>query len=136
MRMGHYDSHNYSLFDTYMRALLVYFFLFSEGEEWHRQRVPMSKFAMVPQNVAKFHKEFNAIVVDLLKKIWQQRDPNTQVISDVPNLLCKWSFECEFNMYEICLDRVRDMASFNFTLRLLHYTVRNGWGNGFLYNSP
>ena len=56
----------------------------------------MSKFAMVPQNVAKFHEEFNAIVVDLLKKIQQQRDPKTQVISDVPNLLCKWSFECEF----------------------------------------
>ena len=79
-----------------MRALLVYFFLFSEGEEWYRQRVPMSKFALVPQNVAKFHEEFNAIVVDLLKKIRQQRDPKTQVISDVPNLLCKWSFECEF----------------------------------------
>ena len=56
----------------------------------------MSKFGMVSQNVAKFHEEFNAIVVDLQKKIQQQRDPNTQVMSDVPNLLCKWSFECEF----------------------------------------
>ena len=73
----------------------TYFFLFSEGEEWHRQRVPMSKFAMVPQNVAKFHEEFNAIVVDLLTKIQRQKDPNTQVLSDVPNLLNKWSFECE-----------------------------------------
>ena len=56
----------------------------------------MSKFAMVPQNVAKFHEEFNAIVVDLLQKIQQQRDSNTQVVGDIPNLLCKWSFECEF----------------------------------------
>ena len=96
MRMGHYDSHIYCLLYIYMGALLVHFFLFSEGEEWQRQRVPMSKFAMVPQNVARFHEEFNAIVVDLLKKIRQQRDPDTQVVSDVPNLLCKWSFECEF----------------------------------------
>ena len=73
----------------------TYFFLFSEGEEWHRQRVPMSKFAMVPQNVAKFHEEFNAIIVDLLTKIQRQKDPNTQVLSDLPNLLNKWSFECE-----------------------------------------
>ena len=56
----------------------------------------MSKFAMVPQNVAKFHEEFNTIVVDLVQKIQQQRDPNTQVVGDIPNLLCKWSFECEF----------------------------------------
>ena len=56
----------------------------------------MSKFAMVPQNVAKFHEEFNTIVVDLVQKIQQQRDSNTQVVGDIPNLLCKWSFECEF----------------------------------------
>ena len=56
----------------------------------------MSKFAMVPQHVAKFHEEFNTIVVDLVQKIQQQRDSNTQVVGDIPNLLCKWSFECEF----------------------------------------
>ena len=70
--------------------------LCSEGEEWHRQRVPMSKFAMVPRKVAEFHEDFNAITLDLLKKIHQQRNPETKVVSDVADLLFQWSFECKY----------------------------------------
>ena len=71
--------------------------LCSEGEEWHRQRVPMSKFAMVPRKVAEFHEDFNTITLDLLKKIQQQRDPETNVVSDTAALLFKWSFECKLH---------------------------------------
>ena len=56
----------------------------------------MSKFAMVPRKAAEFHEDFNAITCDLLKKIQQQRNPETKVVSDVADLLFQWSFECKF----------------------------------------
>ena len=55
----------------------------------------MSKFAMVPRKVAEFHEDFNAITLDLLKKIQQQRNPEAKVVSDVADLLFQWSFECK-----------------------------------------
>lgn len=56
----------------------------------------MSKFAMVPRKAAEFHEDFNAITLDLLKKLQQQKNPETKVVSDVADLLFQWSFECKF----------------------------------------
>ena len=61
----------------------------------------MSKFAMVPRKAAEFHEDFNAITHDLLKKIQQQRNPETKVVSDVADLLFQWSFECKLCRYSI-----------------------------------
>jgi len=57
----------------------------------------MSKFAMVPRKVAEFHEDFNSITLDLLKRIRQQRNPETNIVSDVAELLFKWSFECKLD---------------------------------------
>ena len=56
----------------------------------------MSKFAMVPRKVGEYHRGFNGITQDLLKNIVQLRDPETKILSDVPKLLFKWSFECKY----------------------------------------
>ena len=55
----------------------------------------MSKFMMVPRKVAEYHEELNAITEDLIRNICHLRDPNSNVMVDVPNLLFKWSFECK-----------------------------------------
>ena len=88
-------------------VIRFYLLLCSEGEEWHRQRVPMSKFAMVPRKVAEFHEDFNSITLDLLKRIRQQRNPGTNIVSDVAELLFKWSFECKLDHMKLiwrCID--------------------------------
>jgi len=56
----------------------------------------MSKFTMVPRKVGEYHTGFNAITQDLLKNVLQLRDPETKVLSDLPKLLFKWSFECKY----------------------------------------
>ena len=55
----------------------------------------MSKFMMVPRKVAEYHEELNAITEDLIRNICHLRDPNSNVMADVPSLLFKWSFECK-----------------------------------------
>lgn len=67
--------------------------LFGQGEQWHRNRQPMSKFIMVPRKVGEYHEDFNRITQDLMKLIEQKKDPQTQVVSDVNKLHFRWSFE-------------------------------------------
>ena len=55
----------------------------------------MSKFAMVPRKVAEFHEVFNDIARDLMKSIRKKRDPNSNILNDVPDLFFNWSFECK-----------------------------------------
>jgi len=78
---------------------MVYFYfpyvIDSQGEDWYRQRQPMSKFVMVPRKVGEYHEGFNAITLDLLKNILQLRDPETKILSDLCSLNFKWSFECK-----------------------------------------
>ena len=61
-----------------------------EGEEWHNP-----KYAMVPPKVAEFHKDFNSIAEDLMRNVRELRDSENKVVSDVPSLLFRWSFECK-----------------------------------------
>jgi len=60
----------------------------------------MSKI-MVPRKVAEFDKDFNAISLDLVKKIQRQRNPETNIISDTADFFMKWSFECKCQLLGI-----------------------------------
>ena len=76
--------------------LILYLLLCSEGEEWRRQRMVMSKI-LVPRKVAEFHEDFNAISLDLVKKIQRKRNPETNVVSNTADLFMNWSFESKFH---------------------------------------
>ena len=79
----------------YSARYISLMYIDSQGEDWYRQRQPMSKFVMVPRKVGEYHEGFNAISQDLLKNILQLRDSETKILSDVCSLSFKWSFECE-----------------------------------------
>ena len=55
----------------------------------------MSKFMMVPRKVAEYHEDFNNITLDLLKNIELKKHPDTAMLTDMPKLFFKWSFECK-----------------------------------------
>ena len=65
------------------------------GEEWYRQRQPMSQFMSVPRRVSIYHKGFNEVASDLMNLIKQQRDQDIFILSDVVPFVFRWSFECE-----------------------------------------
>ena len=54
----------------------------------------MSKFTLVPRKIAEYHGDFNAISKDLKKVIRQMRDPDTNMLNNIPTVFYKWSFEC------------------------------------------
>ena len=66
----------------------------SDGEEWHKQRVSISKFSMMPRKIAEFHDGFNTATKELLEAIEEKRD-KSMVVHDASSLLFKWSFESE-----------------------------------------
>ena len=66
----------------------------SLNEDWYRQRQPMSQFMMVPRKVGEYHEGFNEIAKDLVAAIKALRTPDNDLLSNVPSLLFKWSFEC------------------------------------------
>ncbi|XP_011405733.1 PREDICTED: cytochrome P450 27C1-like [Amphimedon queenslandica] len=72
---------------------IPYGLLLSSNEEWYRQRQSISPFMMVPRKVAEQHIGFNDISDDLVSAIRKVRSSDASVISDVPSLLFKWSFE-------------------------------------------
>ena len=85
------------MYSIIMQTAVKFMFIrYRQGENWHHQRQPMSKFTMVPRKVGEYHTGFNAITQDLLKNVLQLRDPETKVFSDLPKLLFKWSFECKY----------------------------------------
>ena len=49
---------------------------------------------MVPRKVAEYHEGFNEIAKDLVAAIRALRTPGNDLLSNVPSLLFKWSFEC------------------------------------------
>ena len=54
----------------------------------------MSQFMMVPRKVGEYHEGFNEIAKDLMAAIKALRTPDNNLLSNVPSLLFKWSFEC------------------------------------------
>ena len=67
---------------------------FLENEEWGAKRTPIAKFALMPQSIRTFHKDFNAVARDLLLALRKSRDKRTEIVHDVTSLLFHWSFEC------------------------------------------
>ena len=55
----------------------------------------MSPFMMVPHKVREQYVGFNHISQDLVNAIKKLRSGDKSLISDVPSLLFKWSFECK-----------------------------------------
>lgn len=64
-----------------------------EGETWHDQRIPISKFLLVPRKIAEYHEGFNEVSADLIKLIRHLRDSENDIVTDVPSQMNKWSFE-------------------------------------------
>ena len=89
LRLGYHTSDQGELW--------VCFFCYSDGENWHEQRRPISKFMMMPRKVAEYHEPFNDVTFDLLKKIRKSRDESGNLF-DASSYFYKWSFECEFRM--------------------------------------
>lgn len=50
---------------------------------------------MKPKTVSQYYTGFNEVAEDFLKLVRKHRDPNTNLLSDVPSHLFKWSFECK-----------------------------------------
>lgn len=79
-------SHSY----IFYTQVVVYF---RNGEDWLRQRKPISKFTMVPQRVAGYWKDFNLITLDFLDIIRRDRHKITMQICDISPYIFRWSFE-------------------------------------------
>ena len=54
----------------------------------------MSKFMMVPRKVGEYHESFNEVALDLVDLIRLEREAE-DMLSDVPSVLNRWSFECK-----------------------------------------
>ena len=66
------------------------------GENWEKQRKPISKFMMVPRKVGEYHEAFNEVALDLVDILRKERGKE-DVFLDVPGMMNRWSFECEFS---------------------------------------
>ena len=69
--------------------------MFRNGEEWHKQRSPISKFMSVPRKVAEYYESFNEVSADLIKSIRRSRTEAGMLV-DAPSYLHKWAFECKY----------------------------------------
>ena len=69
-------------------------FLCRDGEEWHRNRKPISKFIMMPRKMAEYYKPFNDVASDYVDLIRVQRQEDN-LLRDLTLSLNKWSMECE-----------------------------------------
>jgi hypothetical protein len=65
----------------------------AQGENWYRQRQPMSQFMMVPRKVGEYYKQFNEITTELLDHIEKIKDPQTNIVSNLLPVMKLWSFE-------------------------------------------
>ena len=77
---------------------MIYVFcllLYSSNEDWYKQCQSMSPFMMVPHKVREQYVGFNHISQDLVNAIKKLRSGDKSLLSDVPILLFKWSFECK-----------------------------------------
>ena len=82
------------------RELLInLLFYFREGEEWHKQRLPISKFIMMPRKMAEYHKPFNRVVQEYIDYLRTRRDRDG-LVADIPASLNKWSLECKLSVVE------------------------------------
>lgn len=71
-----------------------WFPLYRNGEEWHKHRIPISKFIMMPRKMAEYHEPFNQVSMDYLTLVRRQRSEDAMLL-DVTSSLSKWSLECE-----------------------------------------
>ena len=88
--------------------MLSLYIVCREGENWYRQRQPISQFMMVPRKIGEYHEDFNSITRDLLVLLRQIRNSQTCVVQDVRACLSMWSFECK--LLAIILVHVRGLA--------------------------
>ena len=65
-----------------------------DGEQWHENRLPVSKFIMMPRKMAEYHEPFNNVVSDYVDLIRSQRQQDN-LFCDVVLSMNKWSLECE-----------------------------------------
>ena len=86
--------------DLLIKVINALLFDYSDGENWHEQRRPISKFMMMPRKVAEYHEPFNEVTFDLVKKIKKNRDESGNLI-DASSYLYKWSFECEWDVNDM-----------------------------------
>ena len=68
--------------------------IFRNGEDWYRQRIPVSKFILMPRKMAEYHVPFNQVTLDYIKLLRKQRHED-DMFSDVSASLNKWSLECK-----------------------------------------
>ena len=76
-------------------AVLNCFILFLRNDKsWHDQRIPVSKFIMMPRKMAEYHQPFNEVAFDFMKLVRNKRKEDN-LLSDVVFSLNKWSLECK-----------------------------------------
>ena len=74
--------------------ILIYIIYCSDNEEWLKQRVPISKYIMMPRKMADYWRPFNDVTVDLVKHIRHFRGKD-DVMADTVAIMSKWSLECK-----------------------------------------
>ena len=67
---------------------------FRENEKWLKQRVPISKYIMMPRKVADYSLPFNEVSLDFISYIREKRGEGNR-LSDTVSGLNRWSFECK-----------------------------------------
>lgn len=54
--------------------------------------MPVSKFILMPKNMAKYYVPFNQVTLDYIQWLCRQRQENN-IVLDVASSLSKWSLE-------------------------------------------
>ena len=65
-----------------------------KNEKWLKQRVPISKYIMMPHMMADYSLPFNEVSLDFIRYIREKREEGN-MLSDVVGALNRWSFECK-----------------------------------------
>jgi hypothetical protein len=77
----------------YSSGCLCYSLTVRDGEEWLKQRIPISKFIMMPRKMAEYHGPFNQVTQDYIDYLRSHRTGG--VFKDIADSLNRWSLECE-----------------------------------------
>ena len=79
-------------------AIHVYFFLSSEGEQWHNVRRVLARKMGAPRAVSYYADGINEVITDMIRRLRYVRDSTEhqdKLVPDLTNEMYKWSMECK-----------------------------------------
>ena len=90
-----YNSRLQHKHDLYVEISVKCIYFYRSDEKWLSQRVPISKYIMMPQRMADYWIAFNEVSLDLVKYVQNHRDERNRIQNTVA-IMKKWALECKY----------------------------------------